>query len=174
MEHLGLQGENDKNKTVTQMIEGPTTESVNKINKKLYHLVEEVVTPFGYTKYQLAKCKPPRLPNPPLLKLLYIAWVITDPNGEREEDMADDLEETTNEGEATQKINAICKEVSRRAGGICVYIPLVQNMEQAYTKFCEKFHLEHPTQPQRFSAQFSFSLPSLDFCPTFLSLFSST
>ena len=105
MEHLGLQGENDKNKTVTQMIEGPTTESVNKINKKLYHLVEEVVTPFGYTKYQLAKCKPPRLPNPPLLKLLYIAWVITDPNGEREEDMADDLlEETTNEGEATQKI----------------------------------------------------------------------
>lgn len=75
--------------------------------------------------------------------MLYIGYVVTDPAAEDTE-----CQDVINEGEdeGAQKINALCKEMSRRSGGVVIYIPKVNNSGEAYTKFCNKFGLQHLTQ----------------------------
>lgn len=108
-----------------------------------------MITPFGYTKYQLTKFIPERLSNPPLLKLLYISWVITDPKespkphdtnkgteegGDRDDDT--DQGSECGDDEQNQKNCRLCKEISRRSGGLVIYAAGIQDIQGAYKALC--------------------------------------
>ena len=151
MEQLGLMGQNNKHKTIHQIVQdqGAQFPTIHKINKTLFHIVQEVLKPFLYTTFQLSKYTPERIPNPSLTALLYIGCVVTDPEADEDQGEEEEDGETTTYAptEGTEKIDALCKEMSRRSGGIVIYIPRVTNIEEAYTKFCKKFNLNHPTRP---------------------------
>lgn len=87
MEQLGLVGQNNKHKTIHQIVQDQGTQfpTIHGVNKKLYHIVQKVLKPFLYTTYQLSKYIPERIPNPPLAALLYIGYVVTDPEAEEDQ-----------------------------------------------------------------------------------------
>ena len=95
----------------------------------LYHLAKEVLTPFRYKMYQLSKYISTRNPNPALAALLYITIVVTDPM-----ENASNSEEEQPEEDGCQKIIHLCKEISRRSGGLAVYITNTKDMDQAFQR----------------------------------------
>jgi len=58
--------------------------------------------------------------------LLYITVVVTD--------------QVQGDGE-DHKIEALCKEISRRSGGLAIYIPGVKDLNHAYDRLCRRFQL---------------------------------
>lgn len=63
------------------------------------------------------------------MKLLYLIWVISDPQGGEEDTEA-------------QKIEEVCKEVSRRSGGLVVFCPRCSTDREAYEALCTKFNIQ--------------------------------
>lgn len=127
MEQLGLLSQNTKSKTIQQIVlsQRETVPKVHKVNATLYHLAKGVLTPFRYKMYQLSKYIPARDPNPALAALLYITIVVTDPL---------ETEENQSEGDSCQKVVSLCKEISRRSGGLAVYLPNIKDMDQAFER----------------------------------------
>jgi len=130
MEQLGLLSQNTKHKTIQQYIlsQSQTVPKVHKVNATLYHLATNILTPFRYKLYQLAKYTPERDPNPPLAALLYTTIVVTDPM---------ETEHDQTEEDNCQKVVQLCKEISRRSGGLAVYLPNITDMDQAYERVSE-------------------------------------
>jgi len=127
MEQLMLCNQNEGNKSVKDIInQGTHFPSVHKVNKALYHVTNQTLRPFGYTIYQLSKLILKRIPNPPMAALLYITVVVTD--------------QVQGDGE-DHKIEALCKEISRRSGGLAIYIPGVKDLNHAYDRLCRRFQL---------------------------------
>ena len=131
MEQLGLLSQNTKLKTIQQIIlsQKGTVPNVHKVNATLFHLAKQVLTPFRYKMYQLSQYIPTRNPNPALAALLYITIVVTDPS-----ESASNIVEEQPDEDGCQKIIHLCKEISRRSGGLAVYIPNIKDMEQAFLR----------------------------------------